>query len=81
MDGSLPSVHCIVLNIEGGQVMAYLRTTIGTWNIDVFSAQTEQIFERIRREGMDVFQAQPGFVQYRLMRADAHHDHGSGVGT
>jgi heme-degrading monooxygenase HmoA len=52
--------------------MAYLRMTIGTWNIDLASAEAERIFERVRNEGLAVFRAQPGFVRYRLMRADTH---------
>jgi hypothetical protein len=51
--------------------MAYLRTTIGTWNTDLYSPEAEQILDRIRREGLAVFRAQPGFIRYRLMRASA----------
>jgi heme-degrading monooxygenase HmoA len=51
--------------------MAYLRTTIGTWNTDLYSSEAEQILDRIRREGLAVFRDQPGFIRYRLMRASA----------
>jgi heme-degrading monooxygenase HmoA len=50
--------------------MAYLRTTIGRWKIDLNSPEAEQAFTRIANEGVEVFRAQPGFVRYRLMRAD-----------
>jgi hypothetical protein len=51
--------------------MTYLRTTIGRWKIDLHSDEAEQLFALIRDEGLAVFQAQPGFIRYRLMRADA----------
>ncbi|HVL76784.1 MAG TPA: antibiotic biosynthesis monooxygenase [Noviherbaspirillum sp.] len=51
--------------------MAYLRTTVGRWNIDLYSAEAGEIFARIASEGLAVFHAQPGFIRYRLMRADA----------
>jgi heme-degrading monooxygenase HmoA len=51
--------------------MPYLRMTIGTWNIDVFSSQAADVFRRIEDDGLDVFRAQPGFIRYRLMRADS----------
>ncbi|MGE5359129.1 MAG: antibiotic biosynthesis monooxygenase [Bacteroidales bacterium] len=40
------------------------------WNIDLSSEDAEHIFQRIETEGVAVFRAQPGFVRYRLMRAD-----------
>ena len=52
--------------------MSYLRTTIGRWTIDLDSPEGRAIFERIRTEGVAVFHQQPGFVRYRLMRADSH---------
>ena len=51
--------------------MAYLRMTIARWSIDTSSEEAEAIFRRIGSEGVEVFRAQPGFVRYRLMRADA----------
>jgi hypothetical protein len=51
--------------------MGYLRTTVGTWTIDLYSPEAERIFDRIREEGLAVFRAQPGFIRYRLMRASA----------
>jgi hypothetical protein len=51
--------------------MSYLRMTIGRWTLDLQTPEGERIFERITEEGAAVFRAQPGFVRYRLMRADA----------
>jgi len=51
--------------------MSYLRMTIGRWNIDLDTPEGEEIFRRIHGEGVAVFRRQPGFVRYRLMRADA----------
>jgi hypothetical protein len=31
-----------------------------------------EIFQKIQAEGVAVFRQQPGFVRYRLMRADSH---------
>jgi len=45
--------------------------TIGRWNLDLDSPEAEEIFRRIQTEGVSVFHEQPGFVRYRLMRADA----------
>jgi heme-degrading monooxygenase HmoA len=44
--------------------------TIAKWSIDVYSTEAEEIFQRIATEGVRVFKAQPGFIRYRLMRAD-----------
>ena len=52
--------------------MRHLRTTIGRWSIDLGSQEAREIFQRIQTEGVRVFRQQPGFVRYRLMRADAH---------
>ena len=52
--------------------MSYLRTTIGRWTIDLESPEGRAIFQRIHTEGASVFHRQPGFVRYRLMRADKH---------
>jgi hypothetical protein len=48
----------------------YLRVSIARWNIDLHSAEAECIFRQIETDGLAVFRAQPGFVRYRLMRAD-----------
>jgi heme-degrading monooxygenase HmoA len=48
----------------------YLRVSIAKWNIDLQSAEAERIFREIHTSGVAVFRAQPGFVRYRLMRAD-----------
>lgn len=45
--------------------------SIARWSIDLYSDEAERIFRRIESEGVAVFRAQPGFVRYRLMRADA----------
>jgi len=46
--------------------------TIGRWNFDLESPEGQQVFHRIQTEGVSVFRQQPGFVRYRLMRADNH---------
>jgi hypothetical protein len=48
-----------------------MRTTIARWDIDLHSAEAERIFHQIGTDGVAVFRAQPGFVRYRLMRADS----------
>ena len=48
----------------------YLRVSTARWNIDVYSPEAERIFHQIETDGVAVFRAQPGFVRYRLMRAD-----------
>ncbi len=48
----------------------YLRVSTGRWTIDLYSAEAERIFRRIETDGVAVFRAQPGFIRYRLMRAD-----------
>jgi hypothetical protein len=48
----------------------YLRVSIADWNIDLYSQEAERIFRQIETDGVDVFRAQPGFVRYRLMRAN-----------
>ena len=48
----------------------YLRVSVARWNIDLYSAEAERIFHQIQTDGVAVFRAQPGFVRYRLMRAD-----------
>ena len=48
----------------------YLRMSIAHWTLDLDSAEAQRVFHRIDTEGVEVFRAQPGFVRYRLMRAD-----------
>lgn len=48
----------------------YLRVSVATWSIDLHSPEAERIFRQIETEGVAVFHAQPGFVRYRLMRAN-----------
>ena len=52
--------------------MTYLRVTIGEWYIDLRSEEGEAAFRQIREQGLAVFRKQPGFVSYRLMRADPY---------
>ena len=49
----------------------YLRVSVAHWNINLYSAEAERIFNQINTDGVAVFRAQPGFVRYRLMRADS----------
>ncbi len=49
----------------------YLRVSIAQWDIDLYTHDAEQIFRQIGTDGVAVFQAQPGFIRYRLMRADS----------
>ena len=49
----------------------YLRVSIAHWDINLYTHDAEQIFRQIETDGVAVFQAQPGFVRYRLMRADS----------
>ena len=64
---TLPNVPAM----EGKTASArYLRVSIARWNIDLYSAEAERIFRQIETDGVAVFRAQPGFVRYRLMRAD-----------
>ena len=49
----------------------YLRVSTAHWNVDLYSAEAERIFHQIDTEGVAIFRAQPGFVRYRLMRADS----------
>lgn len=51
--------------------MAYMRCTIGRWNIDLGSDEAREAFNLIEEEGLQVFHDQPGFVRYRLMVADS----------
>jgi hypothetical protein len=45
--------------------------SIARWNINLYSAEADRIFHQIDTDGLAVFHAQPGFVRYRLMRADS----------
>ena len=49
----------------------YLRVSIARWNINTYSPEAERIFHQIETDGVGVFRAQPGFISYRLMRADS----------
>lgn len=52
-------------------VHPYLRVSIAHWNLNLYSAEAEHIFHQIQTDGIAVFRAQPGFIRYRLMRADS----------
>ena len=52
-------------------VRRYLRVSTARWNIDLYSPEAERIFRQIETDGVAVFRAQPGFIRYRLMRADS----------
>ncbi|MBD0299212.1 MAG: hypothetical protein ICV82_02780 [Nitrososphaera sp.] len=58
---------------EGNNIITpkYLRVSIAQWNISTYSADAERIFRMIGTNGLAVFRAQPGFINYRLMRADS----------
>lgn len=49
----------------------YLRVSVARWKIDLFSAEAEHVFHQIETDGVAVFREQPGFIRYRLMRADS----------
>jgi hypothetical protein len=49
----------------------YLRVSTAHWSINLYSVEAERIFHQIETDGVLVFRAQPGFVRYRLMRADS----------
>ena len=49
----------------------YLRVSTARWRIDLHSPEAARIFDQIATDGLAVFRAQPGFVRYRLMRADS----------
>ena len=49
----------------------YLRMSIARWTMNLHSPEAEAIFQQIATDGVAVFRAQPGFVRYRLMRADS----------
>jgi heme-degrading monooxygenase HmoA len=48
----------------------YLRISFARWDIDLHTQDAEQMFRQIETDGVAVFRAQPGFIRYRLMRAD-----------
>ena len=49
--------------------MTYLRATVAEWDIDLDSAEAEAMIRGIASEGLQVFRSQPGFIDYRLMKA------------
>jgi Antibiotic biosynthesis monooxygenase len=74
----LVSTFIIAMNIQSETAVEkkttahrYLRVSIAHWDINVYSHDAEQIFRQIETDGVAVFKAQPGFIRYRLMRADS----------
>jgi hypothetical protein len=49
----------------------YLRVSFAHWDINLYTSEAEKMFRLIETEGVAVFKAQPGFIRYRLMRADS----------
>lgn len=49
----------------------YLRVTTAQWNIHLDSPEAQRLLALIQADGIAVFRAQPGFIRYRLMRADS----------
>jgi hypothetical protein len=49
----------------------YLRVSIARWNINLYTPEAKRIFRQVETDGLATFRAQPGFVRYRLMRADS----------
>ena len=66
-------LSCRTVPVSGRAASAtrYLRVTVARWDIDLSSAEAKRIFHQIDTDGVAVFRAQPGFVRYRLMRADS----------
>lgn len=52
--------------------MTYLRATVASWDVDLTSAAGQDMVRQIEEGGLTVFRQQPGFIRYRLMRADTH---------
>jgi hypothetical protein len=55
----------------GGVSGGTMRMSIAHWNINLYTPEAERIFNQINTDGVAVIRAQPGFVRYRLMRADS----------
>ncbi len=51
--------------------MTYLRMTLADWDVDLDSAEARAMIQGIASEGLRVFRSQPGFIDYRLMKAAA----------
>ncbi len=56
---------------ENSNAGRYLRVSIARWDINLYTKDAENIFHQIETDGVAVFKAQPGFIRYRLMRADS----------
>jgi hypothetical protein len=49
----------------------YLRVSFAHWDINLYTNEAEKMFRQIETDGVAVFKSQPGFIRYRLMRADS----------
>jgi Antibiotic biosynthesis monooxygenase len=54
---------------ENETAVTYLRMTVAEWSVDLDAPEGQRLVELIRGAGVGVFQRQPGFIRYRLMRA------------
>ncbi len=52
--------------------MTYLRVTVASWGIDLYTPEGEEIFRQINEDGVRVFKAQPGFIKFCMIRSDRH---------
>ncbi|HTR98193.1 MAG TPA: antibiotic biosynthesis monooxygenase [Bacteroidota bacterium] len=76
---SLPGIQFVVAAVlrrptaerDASALPHYLRMSVARWHMNLYTPEAEAIFRRIATEGVAVFRAQPGFVRYRLMRADS----------
>jgi hypothetical protein len=72
------SIFIATMNIHSETVVEkkttahrYMRVSIAHWDINLYTDDAQQIFRQIEIDGVAVFRAQPGFIRYRLMRADS----------
>jgi hypothetical protein len=59
-------------DVKEGVAMSYLRVAYWKWDVELTSDEAQEAIQRIRDEGIRVFQSQPGFVRYRLIKVDSH---------
>lgn len=52
-------------------VHRYLRVSFAHWDINLYTPDAEKMFRQIETDGVAVFQSQPGFIRYRLVRTDS----------
>jgi len=68
---AVPTFHQVSPVEQQPVAPRYLRVSTAHWNINLYSPEAERIFHQIDSDGVAVFRAQPGFIRYRLMRADS----------